>query len=67
MKLAKTGSATTLGPNDNGGVLTNGTMQIGNVSIGGMEIWNFEATNGESIVVRMGELVLIATGFCSKA
>jgi hypothetical protein len=32
-----------------------------------MEIWNFEATNGESIVVRMGELVLIATGFCSKA
>jgi hypothetical protein len=56
VKLAKTGSPITLGPSDNGGALTNGTRQIGSISIGGMEVWNFEATNGESIVVRMGEL-----------
>ena len=57
VKLAKTGSAITLGPNDNGGAMTNGTMYTGNISIGGMEIWNFDATEGDSMVVRMGKLV----------
>ena len=61
VKLAKTGSAITLGPNDSGGALTNGTMYSGNISIGGMEIWNFDASKGDSIVVRMGELVANST------
>jgi hypothetical protein len=56
LKLAKTGSPLSLGPDDNGGTLTNGFMHTGNVSIGGMEVWSFPATSGESIVVRMGEL-----------
>jgi hypothetical protein len=57
IKLIKTGSPLTLGPNDSGGAMTNGTMQTGNVSIGGMEAWSFSATSGESLVIRMGELV----------
>jgi hypothetical protein len=37
--------------------MTNGTMLTGNISVGGMEVWNFAASEGDSIVVRMGELV----------
>ena len=61
IKLGKTGSPIVLGPNDNGGAMTNGTMLTGNVSIGGMELWNFPATAGQSLVVRMGELVANST------
>ena len=57
IKLIKTGSPLTLGPNDSGGAMTNGTTQAGNVSIGGMEAWTFSATSGESLVVRMGKLL----------
>jgi len=57
IKLGKTGSPIIPGPNDTGGTLTNGTMFIGTVSIGGMELWTIAATNGQSLVVRMGELV----------
>ena len=57
IKLGKTGSPVVLGPNDSGGAMTNGTMLTGNVSVGGMELWNFPATAGQSLVVRMGELV----------
>ncbi len=57
IKLAKTGSPIVLGPNDSGGPMTNGTMVTGSITIGGMDLYNFPATNRQSIVVRMGELV----------
>lgn len=61
IKLAKTGSPIVLGPSDSGGVLTNGFMNSGDVTIGGIELWNFDALAGDSIVVRMGKLIPNAT------
>lgn len=61
IKLGKTGSPIVPGPNDSGGALTNGTMLTGNITIGGMELWNFSASAGQSLVVKMGELVANST------
>jgi trimeric autotransporter adhesin len=57
IKLAKTGSPIVLGANDSGGPITNGVMHTGSLSVGNIEIWNFDATEGDSIVARMGELL----------
>jgi len=61
IKLGKTGSPIVPGSNDSGGAMTNGTMLTGNVTIGGMELWNFTATAGQNLVVKMGELVANST------
>src|SRR5262249_35463878 len=57
LKLAKTGSPIEVGANDEGGALTNGLTQTGNIGIGDLDVWNFKADAGQAIVVRMGELV----------
>jgi hypothetical protein len=56
LKLAKTGSPIVVNPNDEGGALTNGLTQTGNIEIGDLDVWNFKAEAGQTIVVRMGEL-----------
>lgn len=61
LKLAKTGSPIALDPNDEGGALTNGTAQTGDIVIGDLDVWNFTAEAGQTIVVRMGKLLATAS------
>src|ERR1035437_446977 len=41
---------------DEGGPLTNGTLNAGTISVGDLVAWSFTATNGDSVVVRVGQL-----------
>jgi hypothetical protein len=43
-------------PGDDGGPLTNGTLNVGTISVGDLDAWSFTATNGDSVVVRVGQL-----------
>jgi hypothetical protein len=43
-------------PGDDGGTLTNGTLNVGTISVGDLDAWSFSATNGDSVVVRIGQL-----------
>jgi len=57
LKLGKTGSPIVVLPTDEGGPMTNGVMHTGNIDVGDMDVWSFRADAGDSLVVRMGELV----------
>jgi len=57
LTLAKTGSPIVVSPGDEGGMLINGVMHTGTIDVGDLDVWSFTATNGESIVVQMGEMV----------
>jgi hypothetical protein len=57
VELAKTGSSIVILPTDEGGSLTNGVMHTGMIDIGDLDVWSFTANAGESITVRMGEMV----------
>ena len=61
LTLAKTGSAVTVSPGDEGGPLTNGAMHTGTIDVGDLDVWTVHANVGESIVVRMGETVPAST------
>jgi hypothetical protein len=41
---------------DNGGVLTNGTLNAGTIGVGDIDGWNFTAQAGDSVILRMAEL-----------
>jgi hypothetical protein len=53
--LAKTGSAISVSPGDEGGPMTNGVAHQGILPVGDLDLWSFAATNGDSIVVRAGQ------------
>jgi hypothetical protein len=57
LSLAKTGSPLTISPTDEGGPLTNGSTYLGTIDTGDIDAWTFTANAGDSIIVRMGELV----------
>src|SRR5205085_1997427 len=57
LTLAKTGSPGAVARGDEGGPMTNGVMHTGTIDIGDLDVWTFQATNGDSIVVRAGETV----------
>ena len=57
LKVAKTGSPIVVLPTDEGGPMTNGVMHTGMIDVGGLDVWNFTANAGDTMVVRMGELV----------
>ncbi len=56
IKLAQTGAPIVLGTDDSGGSMTNGYMYTGASAVGDMGVWSIAATNGQSLVVRMGKL-----------
>ena len=57
LKVAKTGSPIVVLPADEGGPMTNGVMHTGMIDVGDLDVWNFTANAGDTMVVRMGELV----------
>jgi len=48
-------------PADEGGALTNGALSIGAVTSGDLDVWSFTATNGDNVLLRIGQLT--ATGY----
>ena len=50
----QTGVAVSAG--DEGGPLTNGTLNAGTISSGDIDAWTFTASSGDSVVLRVGEL-----------
>jgi len=57
LTLVKTGDPIVLSSDDQGGPLTNGVTHTGDIYVGDLDIWNFTASAGENITVRVGELV----------
>jgi hypothetical protein len=57
LTLAKSGDAIVVSAGDEGGPMTNNVMHTGNLQVGDLDVWNFTANSGDSIVLRMGELV----------
>ncbi len=43
-------------PGDEGGPLTNGALYAGSLSGGDMDAWNFTASSGENVILRVGTL-----------
>ncbi len=41
---------------DEGGALTNGTQNVGTIDVGDLDVWNFSANTGDSLVIRVGQL-----------
>jgi hypothetical protein len=61
LKLIKPGGAIVVAPGDEGGTMINGGMHTGIVDLGDMDAWSFPAAAGDSVVVRMGEMVTNST------
>jgi hypothetical protein len=55
LTLAKTGSPIVVSPGDEGGPMTNGVVHQGNLPVGDLDLWNFTANAGDSIVLKMGQ------------
>jgi hypothetical protein len=45
-----------ISPGEQGGPLTNGTLNAGTITVGDIQAWSFTATNGDSVVLRAGRL-----------
>jgi hypothetical protein len=56
LTLAKTGDPVVVSAGDDGGPLTNGVLHTGTILLGDLDMWTFRANNGDSIVVRVGEI-----------
>jgi RHS repeat-associated protein len=48
-------------PGEEGGAITNGTLNPGTISAGGLQAWSLGANSGDSLVVRVG--MLSSSGF----
>src|ERR1051325_2781554 len=55
--LAKSPGPIFVAPGDEGGPLTNGLMHTGTIDVGDLDVWTFSANAGDSIQIRMGEMV----------
>jgi len=56
LTLAKTGEPVSVSPGDEGGLMVNGTMHTGSISYGDLDVWSFNASAGESLMIRLGDL-----------
>ncbi len=54
--LAKSPGAISVAPGDEGGPMVNGYTYIGTMLVGDLDVWTFNASAGDGIVVRMGDL-----------
>lgn len=55
LTLAKTGSPIVVSPQDEGGPLTNGFVEIGTIDVGDLDVWSFSARAGDALVIRTGK------------
>jgi hypothetical protein len=56
LTLAKTGDPIALSPGDDGGPMTNAVMHTGTIDVGDLDVWNFTATNGDTMMIEAGEI-----------
>ncbi|HEU5070685.1 MAG TPA: hypothetical protein VFV96_09780, partial [Verrucomicrobiae bacterium] len=56
LTLAKTGNPVVLSPGDDGGPMTNAVMHTGTIDVGDLDVWNFTATNGDTMMIEAGEV-----------
>ncbi len=56
LSLAKSPGAFTISPSDEGGGLTNGSNHTGTIHVGDVDMWSFNATAGDAIILRIGEV-----------
>jgi hypothetical protein len=54
LSLAQAPGIFVVSPGDEGGALTNGTLNPGTISLGDLDLWSFTATGGQSIFLRVG-------------
>ncbi len=54
LTLAQLPGAFVVSPGDEGGSLTNGAKNTGNISLGDLDLWSFPASVGNNISLRMG-------------
>lgn len=59
--LAKTDDTLVPTSGSAGGLMTNGWSYPGNIQLGEVDAWNFQASQGDSIVVRMGDATTNST------
>ena len=52
--LAQAPGAITVSPGDEGGALTNGVAHSGVIAVGDLDVWGFDATAGDSLMIRVG-------------
>jgi hypothetical protein len=57
LTLAKTGDPVVVSAGDQGGPMTNGVTHTGTILTGDLDLWTFSANSGDSLVVRVGEIV----------
>ncbi len=57
LTLAKTGAPIIVSPGDEGGPMTNGVTHTGTISVGDLDVWNFSAASGDSLIIEIGETV----------
>lgn len=56
LTLAKTGDPIVVSPGDEGGPMTNGVAHRGSLPVGDLDLWNFSASAGDAIILRIGQL-----------
>ncbi|MEP7346133.1 MAG: PPC domain-containing protein, partial [Gemmatimonadaceae bacterium] len=56
LTLAKGPGAIVISPGDQGGPMTNGANHAGTLTVGDLDAWTFAATQGDAIVVGIGEV-----------
>jgi hypothetical protein len=59
--MGKTGSPIVVSPGDQGGPMLNGFTYTGPLGVGQLNVWNFTANSGDSMVVGMGRTVSSST------
>ena len=57
MSYDKAPGTLVVSPGQEGGPLTNGTLNTGTITVGDIQAWTFTATNGDSVVLRAGTLM----------
>jgi trimeric autotransporter adhesin len=56
LTLVKAPGTLTVSSGDQGGALTNGAIHAGSISVGDVDAWPFSATQGNTLVVGLGEV-----------
>jgi hypothetical protein len=56
LRLVRVPAAFTVPANDQGGALSNGANHVGRIVVGDLDIWTFDASQGDTAIVGIGEL-----------
>ena len=61
LTLVKAPGTLSISPGDDGGPLTSGASRTGSITVGDVDSWSFTATQGDTIVLSVGEVIPNAT------